>query len=308
MAIPDFTINDLQSFQKATAAPRQVAGLYFDYMLDYLDDLAHKLSYDWRKEPQKYRDLGRPSVAPLLAKLRAQYGSETNVPSTEQRNEIYVPLFGEWDASPSSSASSFPRLRNELFDAVTRFAEHPADITVDMLRASVRNILVDFQDYLAGLQGDSVAFSKEVLDDFTENTCYPILRNEKIAAAFGISKSASNNYPYGPDPGMDLLVEEISKQLASMDSSRGNVTRRESSNRQTAARAGAAAIASAIEAGANPPDADVDVVTLRSYQWASASRWLADQVKSDVRPQPSITSEMVAPIARPASLSLYKRQ
>jgi uncharacterized membrane protein YfcA len=61
-----------------------------------------------------------------------------------------------------------------------------------MLREVVRTSHQPFKDYLVGLHGDSVRFSKDVaLSDFTENTCYPVLRNGAVAAVFGIAKLAA---------------------------------------------------------------------------------------------------------------------
>src|SRR5262249_27243572 len=146
------------------------------------------------------------------------------------------------------------------------------------LRASMRNIVIVFQDYLTGLQGDSVRFSKDRLAALTEDTCYKILRSEKIAAVFGVSQTAGTNYPYGTDPGMDVLIEEISKVLMRGNGAETYVRRREISNRQIAARAGATAITTILFfKGGNQADADLDVVTLRCYQWATALRWLADK-------------------------------
>src|ERR1700736_2701995 len=112
--LPDHRIKDLASFQHATKDPRQIAGLYFYQLLDCLVDLAYKVSADFRKRPQAYIDLGQPSIAPTLAALNAQYGSQINFLATNQRYEIYLPIFGAWDGGTSSQGDSFARLRDAL--------------------------------------------------------------------------------------------------------------------------------------------------------------------------------------------------
>ena len=127
-AIPNHRIKDLKSFEEATKQPRQIAGLYFYQLLDCLVELAYQVSTDFRKRPQVYQDLGQPSMAPILAALNAQYGTEINFLSVGQRNEIYLPIFGGLDGGTASQGESFSRLRDALTQAAKAFAERATRI------------------------------------------------------------------------------------------------------------------------------------------------------------------------------------
>lgn len=122
-AIPNHLISDLGSFSDVTGEPRQIAGLYFYQILDYLVDLAYKVSVDFRKRPQLYLALGDALIPQTLAELNAKYGTEINFLAGGQRNEIYLPIFGRWDGSSSDDGDSFPCLRDILIRAATAFAE-----------------------------------------------------------------------------------------------------------------------------------------------------------------------------------------
>jgi len=301
MPLPPIT--DLNSFNTVTGDPRQIAGLYFYQVLDCLVDLAYKLSADFRKRPQLYRDLGHPSIAETLGQLNAKYGTEINFLSGNERDEIYLPIFGSWNGSSSNGSDSFSRLGNDLVSAATAFAQGASDEGLRIFRDGVRTAVGPFADYLLGLQGDSVKFSRGVLSDLTENICYKILRNESVAAIFGIPKLGHTEYPYTTDPAEDLLVEQISAQLTWQidNTSQVSLTREGISNRQRLALTGAEAIASVIDFGLqqNPSDADLDLLTANCYTWGAALASLNGQAKispSPVQPMapPSVVSSRVA--------------
>lgn len=300
MSIEDYKITNLLSFQHVTDEPREIAGLYFYQILDCLVDLAYQVSADFRKRPQLYRDLG--GIAPILAGLNAKYGTEVNFLSANERAEVYLPIFGSWDGSSSNSSDSFPRLRDDLLRAAAAFAGSALERNVVMLKEGVRTAHRPFKDYLLGLRGDSIIFSKDkALSDLTENTCYPILRNQGVAAAFGITDldlSGAANYPYGTDPDEDTLVEQICGQLKQIANSLPlNLTRERISNRQRAALRGAEAIATAIDFdGDNPPDDDFDKLITKCYVWGTALGSLNGQPKTSQNPPPQ---PVVPPTATP---------
>jgi hypothetical protein len=276
MPITDHRITNLKSFQKVTEDPRDVAGLYFYQMLDCLVDLAYKVSCDFRKRPQLYRELGEPAPGPLLAEFNARYGTSVDLLSASQRNEIYMPVLGSGDASPSSGSDSFARLRNDLIRAATAFAEGASDKGVRMLREDVRRAHKSFKDYLVGLYGDSVRVSKAALSVLTEKTCYPILRSHEIAGIFGVKNMRDVEYPYSDDPSKDLLVEQISEQLSSRSATNqalAPLTREWVANLQRAAVIGAEAIATVIdfEAGASDTSdtTDLDILITKCYIWGA---------------------------------------
>jgi hypothetical protein len=274
-ALPNHHIRDLRSFHEVTKEPRQIAGLYFYQLLDCLVDVAYKISADFRKRPQLYRELGQPSIARPLAELNAKYGTEINLLSASERNEIYAPIFGVSDALSQSDADNFSNLRNDLVRAAKAFAEGAHQHSLPMLREAVRTAHQPFKDYLLNLHGESVRFSKEIaLSELTENVCYPILRNRHIAAIFGVPKLAGAEYPYAADPAEDLLIEQIAQQLTwPTDSSQayGKLTRERISNLQRAALRGAEAIATVIDfQDDNHTDVDLDLLVTKCHVWGTA--------------------------------------
>jgi hypothetical protein len=276
-------IRDLDSLNKVTGGSHQVAGLYFYSMLDCLVDLAYQVSKDFFKKPHLYLELGHShinqeeqvTVAPTLAKLRARYGSDERLPSKEQRDEIYIPIFGQSEGDDKGDFD-FPRLRDELLKATATFAERVFDTGVEMLKERVRSAHRPFREYLMGLRGDSVKWSREqALSELTEKVSYPILRNKGVAAVFGISQVPKIAWPYDEDSNGDKLVAEISKHLMCNDPSEMYITREHFSNLQRAALRGAEAIAAIIdfdETGSDEKCSDDDLILLitKCYTWGSA--------------------------------------
>jgi hypothetical protein len=172
-------------------------------LLDCLVELAYKISTDFFKRPHLYTDLA--GMARDLATLHARYGTDEEVPSKEQRNEIYVPLFGESEGHLTNdngdfSRLNFPRLRNQLVSAAAAFAERVYDTGEDMLRARVRTTHRPFKAFLTGLNGDSLKWSQEgALSPLTEGRVYKIFRNRRVASVFGISKAPEDAWPYVED-------------------------------------------------------------------------------------------------------------
>jgi hypothetical protein len=273
--LPNHRIRDLSSFQEVTQEPRQIAGLYFYQLLDCLVDVAYKISADFRKRPQLYRELGRPSIARSLAELNAKYGTEINLLAASERNEIYAPIFGVSDAL-SQSDDQFSSLRNDLVSAAAAFAQGADQHSLTMLREAVRTAHQPFRDYLVHLHGESVRFSKEIaLSELTENACYPILRNSQIANIFGIPKLAGVEYPYAADSAEDLLIEQITQQLTwRTDGSQANaqLRRERISNLQRVALRGAEAIATVIDFrdDVDHSDADLDLLITKCHVWGTA--------------------------------------
>ena len=218
MAIQDHRISDFKSFGTVTSEPRQVAGLYYFSTLDCLADLAYKVSHDFFKRPHLYTTLGsigppKVAIAAILARLHAQYGSNERVLDKAQRDEIYRGLFGQNADYPAEGDESgdFVRLRNELVNACAAFAERVFDTGVEMLRERVRTTHRPFHQYLTGLLGDSVRWSKDqALSELTESISYAILRSHGVASVFGISTFAKSAWPYVEDSNADKEIEQIS--------------------------------------------------------------------------------------------------
>jgi hypothetical protein len=289
-----YRITSLESFREVTEEPRQTAGLYFYQLTDCLIELAYQVSADFRARPQLYRRLGERTPA-ALARLNAKYGTDVDFLSTDQRNAIYLPVFGSWDGPPTGN-DSFGPLRDSLIAAAKAFAERASDTGIGTLRASFVTAHRPFKDYLVALHGDSVRFSKDVaLAELTEKNAYPILRDLGVAAVFGVTRThPPTEYPYATDPEEDVLVEQISTSLSGDGVMR--YTRERISNLQRAALRGAEAIAAAVdfeEAREEVADGRLDALITRFYTWGTALDTLssATTVPPQSRPQAAASAQ-----------------
>jgi hypothetical protein len=292
--LTEHKIDKLTSFQQVTANPRQVAGLYFYLILDCLVDLAHKISYDFFKRPHLYIDLsqaqsqptteeetneankGSTSIAPILARLHAQYGANEFLPSRPQRDEIYIPIFGRAAGYSAKEEGDFPRLRDEFLNAAAAFSERVFDTGKPMLLERARTTFVPFREYLDGLQGESLRWStEEVLPQLTEHVSYTILRNEGVGGVFGVHNRSSegpiDDWPYTERSRQDILVYAVSKQLA-WDDQPGemHITREHFSNLQRAALRGAEALATVMDFDENLGEDDLELLIRKAYTWGAA--------------------------------------
>src|SRR3712207_3984588 len=129
-SLVDHEIRDLDSFEEATGGDRRIAGLYSFYLLDCLFCLAHRVSLDFFGRPELYIDLDNDAVPQALARLRSRYGCHEEFLSKSQREEIYVPLFGQSYGpgqifstnSLTTSEYSFSTLSHQLTEATNTFA------------------------------------------------------------------------------------------------------------------------------------------------------------------------------------------
>jgi hypothetical protein len=283
MAIPDHQISDLKSFETVTTKQYQVAGLYFFYKLDCLVDLAHEVTHDFFERPELFTDLG--AIAPTVAQLHARYGCEESFLNKQQRTAIYSALFGMSVStdSPAGEEGNFPNLRDELLEACATFVETKFG-DAPSLRENVRQKHRLFKEYLTGLKGSSVSWSRDgALANLTEKVSYLILRNKGVSAVYGIATPPRDAWPYTFDSNGDKLIEKISKQLISPENSAAmhsndkaqihkQTSREEITNLQRAAIEGAKAIATAIDVDEASNDNDVDLFIRKCYTWSTSLR------------------------------------
>jgi len=185
VSVSDYRIENLDSFQDVTGESGELAGLYFFSLLDCLVVLATKVAHDFFDRPHLYTTLepeGQSatvgSLAALLARLHARDGSTERFLSAAQRAQIYRPLFGPSPGAGQHGEHDFKSLSRELVNACAAFAERVFDSGVEMLRERVRTTHRPFKQYLTGLQGDSVQWSRnEALPQLTEEVAYAILRS-----------------------------------------------------------------------------------------------------------------------------------
>jgi hypothetical protein len=296
ITIPDHKIEDFDSFKTATSDSHRVAGIYFFHKLDCLIDLAFKVSHDFYDRPElftKLTDLAGGSIAQSLAKLHARYGCDESFLNKKQRHAIYSALFGK-SASMDLSADEegdFPNLRDELMEACATFVETKFG-DEDSLRENVRQKHRLFKEYLTGLEGDSVTWSRDnALANLTEDVSYKVLRNGGVSAVYGIAAAPKKEWPYTFDSNADKLIEKISKQLMwpekteVMDSDgKGEmqryISREEITNLQRVAIEGARAIATIIDVDASSNDEDIDVLIRRCYTWGTALKSLKNNQRN----------------------------
>lgn len=285
-SIPNHKIVDFQSFRQVTGDNHEVAGIYFFSVLDCLVELANKVSHDFFMRPHLYLRLPSSdeggSIAETVARLHARYGNDERFLGKFQRRKIYCALFGgTFDEDMSEQEGNFPRLRDELINACAAFAERVFDTGVEMLRERVRTTHRPFREYLVGLLGDSVRWSRsQALAPLTEGTAYPILRNRGVTAVFSISVVPCPEWPYVEDSNGDKVVEELSKQLLITPQQAREVeanayrtspiTRGYFSNLQRAALRGAEAIATVIDFSEGGSNEDVDLLITKCYTWGAA--------------------------------------
>ena len=295
MAIADHQIQDLASFKKATSNSHRVAGLYFFYKLDCLIDLAYKVSHDFYDRPELFLKL--IGEAGTIAKLHARYGCDEMFLNKKQRHAIYSPLFGKSEsmASLKDEEGNFPNLRDELIEACATFVETKFG-DEESLRENVRQKHRLFKEYLTGLEGDSVTWSRDkALSNLTEKVSYTILRDGGVSAVYSIAKPPTNKWPYDFDSNAGKLVEWISKQLMGLGKSEETdadgkheihkyISREEITNLQRASIEGARAIATVIDYVHDPDptkdEPEIGKVITRCYTWGTALRNLKNYPRS----------------------------
>jgi hypothetical protein len=288
--IDNHRITDESSFTTVTGNPRQVAATYFYLQLDCLVAFAYHIAKDFFKRPQLYTAVREPivtprgatsgerTIAPNVARLRAQSGNDERVPSQEQRDEIFLPVFGQSGMGPGNGQGDFPRLRDELVNASAAFAERVFDTGEEMLRERVRTTHRPFRDYLTGLHGDSLVWSTdEALTGVARKLTYPILRNKGVCSVFGISTPPKAEWPFTEDANADKLIEEISNHLLVPTNSYPGITREGISNRQRTALRGAEALATILDFTERGNDKDLDLLITKCYTWGSALKSLTGQ-------------------------------
>jgi hypothetical protein len=289
--LPDHRIHDLGSFNQTTGEGHEVAGLYFYQQLDCLVDLAYKVSCDFFKRPHLYITVDGLSetvdgLSETLARLHARYGADETLPSGAQRDAIFVPIFGSGGERTLPSGvfadqdtGDFPALRDELLMSAQAFAERQSNAGVQMLGQRVKDAHKPMAQYLNGLEGDSVRWSRfHALPTLTENVSYTILRSGGIAAVFG-TPAPTRDFPYVEEFAGQKLVENIWKQLAGIE--HPVLNRDLISNLQRLALRGAEAIATIIDFQENLSNSDLDLLITKLYTW-DAALW---GVKASAAPQ-----------------------
>jgi hypothetical protein len=269
----DQQITDQASFDALTKQAHEVAGLYAYKYLDGLIELARAVGHDFFARPSLFTELADAAVAEQLARLDARSGADEHVLSREQRQAIYTPLFdGDWQGQGQNgqSAGDFVKLRDGLLDAATAFAEWSQATGIPMLRERVRTAHRPFKQYLTGLAGASVAWSRrDALPALAEGAAHRILRDRGVIAVFGLTHPPQDAWPYREDANGDKVVEEIGKRLDPNASPPW--TRQGFSAVQRVALRGAEALVAILDFDeVHGNDQDLDRLITRCYTWHAA--------------------------------------
>jgi hypothetical protein len=257
-------IRTRETFDAITSEPREIAGLYAYAHLDRLIDLALRVAGDFFARPQLYTQLGRSMLEGDLARLNARTGADEMFLSHGQRQAIYRPLFGD-----GTVTSDFQRLCDPLLEASAVYAEWAQPTGQPMLRERVRTAHRPFREYLSGLRGASVSWSrKEALPKLADGVAYPIVRDRGVIAVFGLTRPAADDLPYIEDANGDKAVEEMARELEPANASA--LTRESFSAMQRVALRGAEAIAMVIDFTGTEEDDALDALITRCYTWHAA--------------------------------------
>jgi len=271
----DHNIINFDEFETSTNIDRrQLAGLYFFMVLDRLVYLAEWLSHDRLERPGKYSEVDDASIL-LLANLRSKSGKDPLFPSREEREQIYVPIFG----TAGSASADFPRLRDSLMQAAADFANRQTGTGFDALIEGFRTALRPFKRYLDNVNGASVRFSRDpVLAELTELTAYSILRSDSMASAWGYGTEPTADWPYADEGQPSEMVDEMFEYFSARmnpDETETSTPAQGFSELQELALRGAEAIATCIDVSAAAPPDDIEDVIDKVFAWHCAMRpWM----------------------------------
>jgi hypothetical protein len=258
-------IVDRASFNALTTHGHEVAGLYAYAKLDPLIELACGVARDFYAKPHLFTDIGDVETPGRLARLRARIGHAEDYPSREQRLAMYEPVFGP--CTEQVGDSDFARLRDALLTAAATYAEWSQKTGIPMLYERIRTAHRPFREYLTGVSGASVSWSRSVLATLVTDQVYPVLRDRDVIAVYRVPQEAPSEWPYRLNSNGDKVVEQISND-AEPDPQR-RLTREGFSAVQHVALRGAEALAAILDFDENHDDRLLELIT-RCYTWHGA--------------------------------------
>jgi hypothetical protein len=260
-------ITGRESFDAITGDGLEVAGLYTYAKLDRLTDLACLVAADFFARPHLYITFEDASMPARLARLRARMGTEEYYPSVVQRRAMYEPVFGAGDPAEGDSGD-FVRLRDGLLAAASTYAEWSQATGIPMLEERVRTEHRPFREYLEGVSGATVAWSRsEALPALVDEEAFRVLRDPSVIAVFGLTRRADDDWPYIEDANGDKVVEEIGKALETPER---RLTRESFSALQRVALRGAEALAAVMTFDESQGSEALTLLITRCYTWHAA--------------------------------------
>jgi hypothetical protein len=187
-----------------------IGEMYARCTLDYLIEQAYEVSNDFISRPHLYQE----SIAGDIVELRMSYGTSRNYPNMQQRQRMYMPVFGKLDGlrPDSNSYSQFHLVRKKLIDASIAYSERVYDSGLDMLRERIRSAVIPLRSHLTKLQGYSVQSSYDQTKAIFD-LAVDVLKSPVVAKVFGLEQPEPNWPLDSDDPEGAKLVEAIGATL-----------------------------------------------------------------------------------------------
>jgi hypothetical protein len=265
-----------ESFDAITGGDFAVAGLYLYAKLDRLTDLACLVAADFFARPHLYISFEDPDTPARLARLNSRIGSEEYYPSAAHRRAMYEPVFGPGDPAVADGGD-FARLRDGLLSAAAAYAEWSQATGIPMLEERVRTEHRPFREYLDGVTGATVRWSRdEALPVLADNEAYRVLREPGVIGVFGLQQRADADWPWCLDTNGDKAVEQIGRALETPER---RLTRESFSAVQRVALRGAEALTAILTFDESQDPEALTALITRCYTWHAALKaWLAPGV------------------------------
>jgi hypothetical protein len=256
-----------ESFAAITGDDYGVAGLYAYAKLDRLIDLACLVAEDFFARPHLYLSFEDGDTPARLARLHIRVGHEEYYPSAPQRRAMYEPVFGAGDPT-AGDTGDFARLRDGLLAAASTYAEWSQATGIPMLEERVRTEHRPFREYLDGVRGATVAWSRgQALPTLADAEAYRVLRERGVIAVFGLTRRPDDDWPYVEDANGDKVVEEIGKALETPER---RLTRESFSALQRVALRGAEALTAVMTFDESQDVEALRALITRCYTWHAA--------------------------------------
>jgi hypothetical protein len=187
--------------------------MYKRWVLDCIPNLAHAVAVDFSARLELYKEL-TDATAEQLTQLQGRYGFEPNLPNDTIRVALMKPVFGESDGhGPGNDGSIFQSSRLPVLEAAADFSG-AEERTLAMHRERTRSAIIPFRRFLEDLDGASLDQTEIRMRAIFE-TGEAILKEAKVAAVFGVSKTINAAWPLdSTDPEGAKLIGQITTQLA----------------------------------------------------------------------------------------------
>lgn len=192
----------------------QIINMYVSGTFDVLIQLAEGIAKDRRLKPQRYREVPKDRVRDLsnFSKL----GTEPGWQDRGERMQTYSSHLGGpvADSAGTTPTEGFPTSSRNLRMAAKKYSERTPNSPEEILKQAVIATAKDFRNYLQNMGGTCLEVDSEDLYKLFNDVAVKVLRDVKVANAFGKQQPADANWPLVRVDAKGLeLVKEIGTQL-----------------------------------------------------------------------------------------------